>query len=264
MIVKDIMNKLFSLAEEREYSPTGDILKAGDEKKEVTKVGVTMFPTVDVIKAAKKWGAELLIVHEPLYFNGKEEVDASDKVATLKKKLVEESDISIYRYHDHPHYTTPDVIAEGEFKALELKGRMETTDVFDLLRFYPDEPVTAVELAKLIEKKLGVKHVRICGARDIKSKTISSVFGSGGVIAFDELKREESEIVIVGETCEWAYGEYARDAAALGINKSLLILGHVGSERDGMVYTKEILEKLCPELTVKYFECGEVYSYTDE
>ena len=32
----------------------------------------------------------------------------------------------------------------------------------------------------------------------------------------------------------------------------------------GDIYTKEILEKLCPELTVKYFECGEVYSYTDE
>ena len=263
MKAKDIMNDLFSLAVDREYSPIGDVLKAGDEEKEVKKVAVTMFPTINVIKEASKWGADLLIVHEPLYFNGKEEVDETDKVAMLKKKLVEESGLTIIRYHDHPHYTVPDIIAEGEFIEMDLSGRLESTEYFDLARFHLDKPITAYDLAKLIEDKLNVKHVRICGERNKPSKTISSVFGSGGVVAFDELKREESEIVLVGETCEWAYGEYARDAAQLGINKSLLILGHVGSERDGMKYTKRILEKMHPELDIKYIECDEVYTYTD-
>ena len=58
-------------------------------------------------------------------------------------------------------------------------------------------------------------------------------------------------------------GEYARDANDLGYKKALLILGHIGSERDGMVYTSDILKEKHPELRVEYFECGEVYTYTD-
>lgn len=258
----ELMEELFSLAEKREYSDTGDVCKAGDPQKEIQKVAVTMFPTVNVLKDVKEWGADLLIVHEPLFFNGNEEV-GDNKVHIEKKKLIDESDFTIYRFHDHPHYTHPDIIAAGEFKKMGLEGEMELTDVFDLVRFHLKEPLTALELAKIIEEKLKVKHVRICGARDIKSSVVSSVFGSGGVIAFDELKREDSQIVLVGETCEWAYAEYARDAFQLGFNKSLLILGHVGSERDGMEYTKDIIKEKHPELTVKYFECEEVYTYTD-
>ncbi|MBE7021438.1 MAG: hypothetical protein E7411_08420 [Ruminococcaceae bacterium] len=260
----DIMKELFSIAEEREYSPYCDVCKAGDPEKEVRKVAVTMFPTVKVIKEAVEWGADLLIVHEPLYFNGREEVNENDKVATAKKELVEKSGLTIFRYHDHPHYTVPDIIAKGEFKYMQLPGRYESTEIFDLARFYPDEPITASELARHIEINLGVKHLRICGARDIPSTVISSVFGSGGEIAFNELKREDSQIVLVGETCEWAYGEYARDAAELGFNKSLIIMGHIGSERDGMKYTRDLLLEKHPELSVEYFECDEVYTYTDK
>ena len=264
MKAKDIMNDLFSLALEREYWVEGDSLKAGNSEAEVKKVAVTMFPTVKVIKESAEWGADLLIVHEPLYYSDTNELCENDKVAIAKKKIVDESGLTIYRFHDHPHYTVPDIIAAGEFKAMGLKGKLETTNVFDLVRFHLEEPITAYELAKLIEEKMGVKHVRICGATDIPSTILSGVFGSGGKPTFSELKSDEGEIVLAGETCEWAYAEYARDAAELGFNKSLLILGHAGSERDGMIYTAEILKNMHPELDVKYFECGEVYTYTDK
>lgn len=64
--------------------------------------------------------------------------------------------------------------------------------------------------------------------------------------------------------CEWSHCEYVRDAAQLGYKKAILILGHIGSERDGMVYTADILKKMHPELEVKYFESEEVYTYTDQ
>ena len=47
-----------------------------------------------------------------------------------------------------------------------------------------------------------------------------------------------------------------------GRKKSLLVLGHEGSERAGMVYITEEFQKLLPEIEFKYIECGEVYSYT--
>lgn len=256
----EIIDKLFALADERDYSKSCDKCIAGDSNAEVKKVAVTMFPSPKVIKAAKDWGADLFISHEP-YFHC--DVAEEDIVDVQKRKLIEDSGMTFYRYHDHTHYTTPDIIAAGEFRSLDLKGRMETTDIFDLVRFYPDNPITAKELAKLIEEKLGIKHVRICGASDIPSTVISGVFGAAGKISFAELIKPESQIVLVGEATEWLHCEYARDAAEFGMNKSLLILGHEGSERDGMKYTADILKEMFPDTEIKYFECGEVYTYTD-
>ena len=66
-------------------------------------------------------------------------------------------------------------------------------------------------------------------------------------------------MVLTGETCEWQLGEYARDAAALGMNKSLIVMGHIGSERAGMYHLAKTMEKDYPDLEIKYFECDEVY-----
>ena len=90
----------------------------------------------------------------------------------------------------------------------------------------------------------------------------NSMFAIGNLV-MQELCEKESEIVLAGETCEWAICEYARDAAELGKKKALLVLGHVGSERDGMVRTAELVRERHPDMECKYFECGEVYTYTD-
>ncbi|MBE7037212.1 MAG: hypothetical protein E7403_07960 [Ruminococcaceae bacterium] len=256
----EIIDKLFALAEERDYSKSCDKCIAGDENKEVKKIAVAMHATPNLLKEVKEWGAELLIIHEPVTYGIGSDPD--DKVVAEKKKLLAESGLAIYRYHDHTHCTVPDIIAAGEFKQFGLKGRLETTDIFDLVRFHLEEPITARELAKLIEETTGIKHVRISGATDIPATKVSSVFGASKRV-MDELKNEDSQIVLAGEVTEWSFCEYARDAAQMGYNKSLLILGHVGSERDGMRYTAEILSDMFPELCVAYFDCGEVYTYTD-
>lgn len=257
----EIMNSLFALADDVDFSNTCDTCKAGDPNVEVNKVAVTMFPTPKTVLDAKNWGAQLLIVHEPAYYNHMDNY-SQDKLEVEKRKLIEDSGLTVIRFHDHPHYTTPDMIAAGELRELALEGKVEYTDTFDLVRVHLDAPMTPVALAKRIEDRLGIRHVRICGARDVECTKISAMFGApGGVM--EELQNDACEILLVGETCEWAIGEYARDAAQLGYKKALLILGHVGSERAGMVYTADVLKQLHPELEVRYFENGEVYTYTD-
>ena len=260
MKANEIIEKLFGLANERDYSTSGDICLNGDPEAETEKVAVAMFGTPEVIKEAKAWGAQLLIVHEPVYHN---KPDVNDPLDMEKRKFIDETGLTVYRYHDHTHHTSPDIIAMGELKKLDLNGRIETTDVFDLVRLHLENPMTPVELAKAIEEKLGIKHVRICGVRDIPCTVVSCMFGAPGNLAYEELKNEASEIVVVGETTEWLLGEYTRDAAQLGHKKALLILGHAGSERDGMVYATEILSDMFPEVTFKYIEGGELYTYTD-
>lgn len=257
----EILEELFSLANDRDYSRTCDTLKAGTPDVETNKVAISMFATPEVVKQATEWGAQLLIVHEPTYYNHPDE-HTDEKIECAKRKLIEDSGLTIYRFHDHPHYTTPDIIAAGQLQAFDLKGTIEYTDVFDLVRIHLDEPMTPLELAKLIEERCSIKHLRICGSKDAKCSCISGMFGTPGRV-FEELKSDKCEILLTGEACEWSLGEYARDAAQLGFKKALIIMGHIGSERDGMKYTAELLKKLHPELDVRYFECGEVYTYTD-
>lgn len=257
----DIMNELFKLANDGDYSHTCDTCKAGDPGAEVHKIAVSMFATPDVVRQAKAWGADLLIVHEPTYYDHMDR-HSDETIESAKRKFIEESGLTLYRYHDHPHGTTPDIIAAGMLKNMAFDARIEYTDVFDLVRLHLNQPLTPLEIAKQIEDRLGIKHIRVCGAANIPCTKISGMFGTPGGV-FEELQSDNCEVMLTGEACEWALAEYARDAAQLGFKKALLILGHIGSERDGMKYTTELLRQMHPELEVEYFECGEVYTYTD-
>ena len=262
MKASELMNELFALAESRDYSKTCDTCKAGDPDAELTHVAVSMFATPDVVRQAKAFGAQLLIVHEPTYYSHMD-VHTDDPIECEKRRFIEESGVTVWRFHDHPHCTHPDIIADGELKYLDLDGDVEQTDIFDLVRVHLREPMTPRALAARMEEKLGIAHVRVCGAADVPCTVVSGMFGTPSGV-FDELRREGSEIVLTGEACEWMLGEYARDAAQLGHKKALIIMGHIGSERDGMKLTAEIVQRLHPELETRYIECGEVYTYTDK
>ncbi len=261
MKANEIIEKLFTLSIDQEFNPNGDCCKAGDPEKEVKKVAVTTFPSTDTIKQAAEWGADMLLVHEPLYYDHLDRV-STKKLQTEKRELIEKSGMCIYRFHDHAHACHKDLIAVGMVKKMAFDGDVTYVDAANKTRITLNQPMTALEVAKYLEKTLGIRHIRICGARDIPATVITGMFGApDGVL--EMLEQEDSQIVLVGETCEWMIAEYARDAGLMGDNKSLLILGHAGSEEAGMVYISELMAEMMPELQVKYIPCGEVYSYTD-
>ena len=85
----EIMNDLFSLASAMGDGRTCDTIKAGDPNAEVSKVAVSMFATVDIVRQAKDWGAQLLITHEPTYHDHWDEQPVTTPVALAKKALIE-------------------------------------------------------------------------------------------------------------------------------------------------------------------------------
>ena len=261
MKAHEIMESLFALAPKRDYSGSCDTCKAGDPDRETHKVAVSMFATPNVVREAAAWGAQLLIVHEPTYYNHYDH-HSDEKLEREKRRHIENSGLTVYRYHDHPHDTRPDQIAAGMLRRFGLQGQIEYTDVFDLVRVHLDEPMTPRRLARQIEESCGIRHLRICGAADTPCRVVSGMFGTPGGV-FDELKSDKCEILLTGEACEWILGEYARDAAQLGYKKALIIMGHIGSERDGMRFVADLLQEMHPSLEVRYIECGEVYTYTD-
>lgn len=259
MRARELMEELFSLSEEADFSSTCDTLKAGDPDRELRRVAVAMLPTVEVIKAAHQWGADLLLVHEPMYFNHRDE-HSDETVEVQKRALVNETGMTVWRYHDHPHATRPDIIDEGALRSLALDADVKI-DADRTTRLRLRSPLTPAELAAVIEEKWGLRHVRICGAKDAPCRNVTLRPGAGGnAITLAELQRPDCDIILAGELAEWSVGEYARDAAALGYNKAVLILGHEGSEKAGMMYTAEIVKEKHPELEVRYFESGETYA----
>lgn len=256
MNAKEVFNYLKSLSK-TEVEGSCDNLKSGSWDKKIDKVAVTMMPTLDVIQQIIDWGADLIITHEPLFYDHMDNKIKEDPVVNLKANMIEVSGVSIIRFHDYMHRCEPDMINEGMLYYLGIRGVYNNATK----RFFCDEKITPVELAKLIEERLNIKHVRICGSRDILCNKISTKFGAPMGI-YEELRDDAVEIVLAGEVCEWQSGEYARDAALLGFKKSIIIMGHVGSERYGMKYLAKILSETFKSLNIKYFDSEELFSYT--
>lgn len=255
----EIMNELFAWAP-GDYSTTCDTLKAGSPDTEVAKVAVCCFTTPKVVREAAAWGAQLLITHEPTYYDHWDN-ECHLPVGIAKRKLIESTGMAVYRYHDHPHMAPEDLICQGEIKALGLPGRITEIAGFGVTHYELDEPITPRLLAEQIERNFGIAHVRICGTTDKPCTKLSFAWGTPGGM-MEELAGE-SEIILTGEACEWKLAEYARDADELGLTKALLILGHCGSERDGMAHIAGLIQSRFPDLEVKYFQSEEVYTYTD-
>lgn len=258
MKAMDVMNEIFSWAP-GDYTVTCDTLKAGSPDTPVTKAAVCCFTTPQVIRDAAAWGAQLLITHEPTFYLHWDN-ENNTPVGKAKKALIDSTGMAVYRYHDHPHAAPEDLICKGELLALGLPGHMET-DAFGMNHYILDTPITPAQLAKRIEDRFGIAHVRICGTTDKPCTRLVLAWGTPGNMMEEMVG--EGEIILTGEACEWELAEYARDADALGFKKALLILGHCGSERDGMRYVAQLMQEKLPQIETRYFQSEEVYTYTD-
>lgn len=262
MTCTDLIGELKAMAAHPvDEKRTCDTVKSGDPDKTLTKVAVSMFATPEVVKKAAAWGAELLIVHEPTYYNHFDTDENISLPASEKEKLIRETGMTVFRFHDYAHACEPDLICEGELRYLGLKGEFRKGKYFAVNEYILDEPITALALAKTVEKNLGVKHVRIAGDPKAAGRRVSCSFGTPGHL---EESLAENDFVLTGEICEWQLGEIARDYGQLGKKKAVLVLGHIGSERAGMMHLADILTEKHPGLSVRYLECGEVYTYTDD
>lgn len=233
---------------------TCDTVKIGSIDNEVHKVAIAMFGTIDIIRQARSWGADLLIVHEPLYYDHMDLIHDL-KVVREKQRIISESGLTIFRFHDYAHAMDPDMICKGELKYAGLEGKIGERQRFGITSFVLNNALTAAELAKILEQNLHIDAIRISGCRNKKGNKIACCFGSPGEL-FDLF--ENHDFIVAGEISEWRDAEIARDAAVLGYNKAILALGHETSERAGMMYMKDLCENKYPDLEFKYFESGSV------
>ena len=257
MKAKEIYEYLLNNAAER-WEKTCDGLIAGDENKEVGKIGTCFKLTARLIDEAAKQGIDMIITHEPTFSQGDVREDAVG-VDLKKWELLDKSGIVVYRFHDHAHNTEPDYIHAGFIRALELdiKHKYERESL-GICRYGLDGNMTVREFAKRIEEKLGAEFVRVVGALDIPVKTLCLGLGSVGFKQINYLLDPGCDLFVTGEVGEVKVCEYVRDACFFGEEKAVILFGHYSAEYEGMrLLAEELNEKL---LTTEYLDSGEVYT----
>ena len=252
---------------------TCDRLMAGSYDMEVTKIVTTFMATVDVIRRAADIGANFIITHEPTWFTGMDTTEwlKEDPVYLQKKRLLEENKIAVWRFHDHMHMGTEDGIYRGFEKEFGWDiYKMAEPEASELKHFgacYSIPEISLENLSQLFKERLGMDVVQIVGKPDMVVKRVGVLVGGGSLgLGVEErpmlLMRERNlDLVICGDITEWTLSAYVRDAAALGLNKGMLVLGHERSEECGMKYLGEWMHSITGGMEIVFLDAGEPFEY---
>lgn len=251
---------------ERRVENTCDQLAAGDPQQHVTGIVTSFMATVDVVKEAISIGANLIITHEPTYFTGKDELEwlQQDPVYLVKKKLIDDHGIVIWRYHDHMHMAKPDRIYEGLIRQLGWKDYQVEEDNPWL---YVLEQTTLGELAEVLKQRLSMEVLQIIGRADMPCSRIGILVGGGSLglgkeqMPMELMRDQALDVMICGEILEWTLCAYVNDAAMLGMNKAMLIVGHERTEEWGMKHMAEWLQPLVGDIPVSFVDAKEPFQY---
>ncbi len=234
---------------------TVDTFKAGNPDTPVTGIAVTMMATHDVLVRAAAAGDNLIITHEPTFYNHRDTTatleSQSDAVLQTKQDFIREHHLVVWRFHDGWHRRQPDGILTGVTRQLGWPN----TQLITL-----PQATTLNDLAATLKSKLEIDVMRVVGDRTMKVQKIALLPGAGGSAhQVQLLERPDVEVLVIGETPEWETVEYAADAATEGKRKALVILGHVRSEQPGMKECAEWLHTFLPAAKIDFIAAREPY-----
>jgi len=267
MNVREVTEVILKLNGGRKFEKTCDQLIEGNWEYEVSGVATTFMATVDVIRRAAAMGCNLIITHEPTYFTGLDSIDwvKADPIYQRKKALIDDNRISIWRYHDHMHSGIADLIYAGLLKDLGWTNYLNTE--FPLPHCYTIPTTTVSALVKFFKKTLGMKVIQVIGNPKMKCSRVGILVGGGSLgLGHEEMPAklmndQKLDVIVCGEITEWTLCAYVRDAAALGLKKAMIIVGHERSEEPGMKELANQLQPLLKGIPVHFADAGEPFIY---
>ena len=231
---------------------TVDTFKAGNPDTPVTGIAVTMMATLDVLQRASAQGLNLVITHEPTFYNHldtPEEMNQSDPVWAEKRAFIQKHGMVVWRFHDHWHMRKPDGIEAGMIHALGWEKFQNTDNPY--LFTLPETTLQA--LAADVARRLDSPVLRVVGNPQMKVTKIALSPGAAGFVTETHaLELDNVQVLLVGETREWETVEYAADAVSEGKNKALIVIGHIPSEQAGMEECTGWLKTFVKDVPVQF------------
>jgi len=231
---------------------TVDTFKAGNPETRVTGIAVTMMATLDVLQRAAGKGENLVITHEPTFYNHldrPEGMDENDAVWKEKREFIEKNGMVVWRFHDHWHLRKPDGILAGMVKSLGWEKYQSAANP----HLFTVPEITLEKLAGEVAKQLNTPVLRVVGNPAMKVTKLALSPGSAGFERETHaLEMENVEVLLVGETREWETVEYEADAVTEGKTKALIVIGHVPSEQAGMEECAQWLKTFIKNVPVEF------------
>jgi len=238
-----------------------DTFKAGNPDSPVSGVAVTMMATLDVLQRAAAGGDNLIITHEPTFFDHLDISDQlpekdDDPVLMAKRKFIAEHGLVVWRFHDHWHARNPDGIEAGMVHALAWEKFQDAHNQY--LFTIPETPLE--KLASDIKRRLGIGVVRVVGDPNLRITKLALAPGAAGLTRqVSALEMPGVHALVIGEAQEWEAVEYVADAVSERKQKSLIILGHIPSEQAGMAECARWLKAFVTEVPVQFVPAREPF-----
>lgn len=237
---------------------TVDVIKEGKPDTKVKGIATCMFATMDVLRKAVEKNCNLIITHEPLYYNHFDSTEQfkNDAVFLEKQKFIKDNNLVIWRFHDYIHRIQPDAIISGMAEKLGWTDNQAKDNSY---RFsFP--PMTLTDLVKGMKKTFPKNGFHVVGDSTMQLSNVVMVPGASGTMAqIGQLRLPDVDVIIAGEVPQWETYEYVRDAVLQGRKKAIVFIGHINSEESGMEFCADWLSEFVTDIPIHFVECGSSY-----
>ena len=240
--------------------PTVDTVKAGDLDTPVTGIATTFSATMDVLKRAVARGANLIVAHEPTFYDHLDETAwlGSDPVLETKLDYIRKHKLVVWRFHDHWHHAPgqPDGVLKGMVAGLGWEEFQSSTTPY----FFTVPEIRLEDLARQVKRRLGIRTLRVVGDPDLKVRRVGFAPGAAGrERQIKALASDDVQVLLVGESREWETVLYVVDAVGQGRPRGLILMGHDVSEELGMKECATWLKAFVPEVPIEHIPAGEPF-----
>ena len=254
---------------------TRDKILYGDPDQECTGIVTTIYASIDVIKKAHELGANFIIAHEALLWNRGDKRDwleeAQNKTYLAKKKLLDDYNICVWRFHDYIHSGIPykDDYIDGIFYGLAKVTGWENFVISEDLAgavYMECEETTPRKVAEQIKKTWNISGMKAIGNMDAK---VTKILVCGHVqeggdsnSLITRVDKEDINLLLPLELIDFTLTEYIKDSGQLGFDKAILAPGHFNLEEPGMKYIEAWIDDALKEhIDTTYVQAGDMYTY---
>jgi len=253
-----VINLIIKNTGAAEIPNTVDVFKEGNPETTVTGIVSCMFATMDVLKQAVSKNCNLIITHEPVYYNHLDETSQlqNDSVFHEKRRYINDHKLIIWRFHDYIHSMKPDGVLSGMITKLGWKQYAAD----DQLNRFIFPETTLKSFVEKLKKTFPQNPFYIVGNPEMKLTKVYLAPGApGGGSHIQLLEDKNVDVLITGESPQWETYEYTRDATSQGRKKAVIFLGHIPSEESGMLFCSEWLKTFIKDIPVYFISCGPSY-----
>jgi putative NIF3 family GTP cyclohydrolase 1 type 2 len=254
----EVMQRVIAATGATPPADTVDTLKAGDPKTVVTGIVTTFMDTYPVLEQAVATGKNLIITHEPTFYNHRDDQSplAADPVLQQKLAYIREHHLVVWRFHDTWHMRQPDGILAGMVDQFGWEPYQNGSNP----QLFTLPPSTVGQIAASLQARTGARAIRIVGDPAMPVTEVALFPGAAGSDRqIKVLQQDNVQLLIAGESREWETVPYVQDAAAEGRHKALILLGHAISEEAGMEECARWLHTLFPGMPVAFIPSGEPF-----